>query len=78
MMAGVKPIYVTGHWNPDTDSIASAVGYAELKGGWTRATNTCRRGWGAERAAGDPGPRGCTKVLHRPDARPHSTLMRLL
>ena len=25
-------IYVTGHRNPDTDSIASAVGYAELKG----------------------------------------------
>jgi manganese-dependent inorganic pyrophosphatase len=27
----VAPIYVTGHRNPDTDSIASAVGYAELK-----------------------------------------------
>ena len=26
------PIYVTGHRNPDTDSIASAIGYAELKG----------------------------------------------
>ena len=25
-------IYVTGHRNPDTDSIAAAVGYAELKG----------------------------------------------
>jgi len=25
-------IYVTGHLNPDTDSIAAAVGYAELKG----------------------------------------------
>jgi manganese-dependent inorganic pyrophosphatase len=25
-------IYVTGHRNPDTDSIASALGYAELKG----------------------------------------------
>ena len=24
-------IYVTGHRNPDTDSIAPAVGYAELK-----------------------------------------------
>ena len=32
-MIGVVPlIYVTGHRNPDTDSIASAVGYAELKG----------------------------------------------
>ena len=29
---GVSTIYVTGHRNPDTDSIASAVGYAELKG----------------------------------------------
>jgi manganese-dependent inorganic pyrophosphatase len=28
----VALIYVTGHRNPDTDSIASAVGYAELKG----------------------------------------------
>jgi manganese-dependent inorganic pyrophosphatase len=27
----VRPIYVTGHRNPDTDSIASAMGYAELK-----------------------------------------------
>ena len=26
-----QPIYVTGHRNPDTDSIASAIGYAELK-----------------------------------------------
>ena len=27
----MPPIYVTGHRNPDTDSIASAIGYAELK-----------------------------------------------
>jgi manganese-dependent inorganic pyrophosphatase len=27
----VPPIYVTGHRHPDTDSIASALGYAELK-----------------------------------------------
>jgi manganese-dependent inorganic pyrophosphatase len=27
----VRPIYVTGHRSPDTDSIASAIGYAELK-----------------------------------------------
>jgi len=27
----VPPIYVTGHRNPDTDSIASAIGYAELR-----------------------------------------------
>jgi manganese-dependent inorganic pyrophosphatase len=28
----VSRIYVTGHRNPDTDSIASAIGYAELQG----------------------------------------------
>ncbi|MFZ0039885.1 MAG: putative manganese-dependent inorganic diphosphatase [Solirubrobacteraceae bacterium] len=28
----MPPIYVSGHRNPDTDSIASALGYAELKG----------------------------------------------
>jgi manganese-dependent inorganic pyrophosphatase len=27
----VSTVYVTGHRNPDTDSIASAIGYAELK-----------------------------------------------
>ena len=27
----MAPIYVTGHRNPDTDSIASAIGYAELR-----------------------------------------------
>src|ERR1700761_1320799 len=27
----VRPIYITGHRHPDTDSIASAIGYAELK-----------------------------------------------
>ena len=32
MIGRVARIYVTGHRNPDTDSIASAVGYAELKG----------------------------------------------
>jgi manganese-dependent inorganic pyrophosphatase len=28
----VSTIYITGHRNPDTDSIAAAIGYAELKG----------------------------------------------
>jgi manganese-dependent inorganic pyrophosphatase len=28
----VPTVYVTGHRNPDLDSIASAIGYAELKG----------------------------------------------
>ena len=27
----MRPVYVTGHRNPDLDSIASAIGYAELK-----------------------------------------------
>jgi manganese-dependent inorganic pyrophosphatase len=31
MIGGMATIYVTGHRNPDTDSIASAIGYAELK-----------------------------------------------
>src|SRR5215207_10121046 len=30
-MDGISVIYVTGHRNPDADSIASAIGYAELK-----------------------------------------------
>src|SRR5437763_17184927 len=30
--SAVSTIYVTGHRNPDTDAIASAIGYAELKG----------------------------------------------
>jgi manganese-dependent inorganic pyrophosphatase len=28
----MAPIYVSGHRNPDTDSIAAAIGYAELRG----------------------------------------------
>ena len=31
-MRAVPQIYVTGHRNPDTDSIAAAIGYAELQG----------------------------------------------
>jgi len=27
----VPPVYVAGHRNPDTDSISSAIAYAELK-----------------------------------------------
>ncbi|MBO6007220.1 MAG: DHH family phosphoesterase, partial [Lachnospiraceae bacterium] len=26
-----RPVYVIGHKNPDTDAIASAIGYADLK-----------------------------------------------
>ena len=32
MLRALRPIYVTGHRNPDTDSIAAAIGYAELRG----------------------------------------------
>src|SRR5918997_5466041 len=31
-------VYVTGHRNPDLDSIGSAIGYAELKGRMDRET----------------------------------------
>ena len=27
----MKPVFVIGHRNPDTDSICSAIGYANLK-----------------------------------------------
>lgn len=31
MATGTAPVYVIGHKNPDTDSICSAIAYAELK-----------------------------------------------
>src|SRR3954447_20177423 len=31
-IADLPRIYVTGHRNPDTDSVAAAIGYAELMG----------------------------------------------
>ena len=31
MSTDTAPIYVIGHKNPDTDSICSAIAYAELK-----------------------------------------------
>ncbi len=40
----MPPIYVSGHRNPDADSIAAAIGYAELKGRLdTRNTYTAVR-----------------------------------
>ena len=41
MSTDTAPIYVIGHKNPDTDSICSAIAYAELKnllhgGGYVR------------------------------------------
>jgi manganese-dependent inorganic pyrophosphatase len=35
----VTPVYVSGHRNPDTDSIGSAIGYAELKSRLDPATD---------------------------------------
>ncbi len=58
----MPPIYVTGHRNPDADSIAAAIGYAELKGRLdTRNTykpvrlGTCnaQTRWLLERSAAD-------------------------
>ena len=60
--AGVQRIYVTGHRNPDTDSVASAIGYAELRGRLDprneyvparSASSTSRRG-GCSSAAARP------------------------
>ena len=40
----VKPIYITGHIHPDTDSIASAIGYAFLKTALGYPAVACRLG----------------------------------
>ena len=37
-------IYVTGHRNPDTDSVVSAMAYAALRNALGSGT-TWRRGW---------------------------------
>src|SRR5215469_1449399 len=66
-------IYVTGHRNPDADSIASAIGYAELKGRLdTRNTYVpvrlgecnAQTGWLLERS-GAPQPRFIPHVMAR-------------
>ena len=45
MAAGEKaPIYIIGHKNPDTDSICSAIAYAELK------NRLYKKGYSAARA----------------------------
>ena len=45
MSTDTAPIYVIGHKNPDTDSICSAIAYAELKnllhGGGYVAARAC-------------------------------------
>jgi manganese-dependent inorganic pyrophosphatase len=69
----MPPIYVTGHRNPDADSIAAAIGYAELKGRLdTRNTYTAVRlgscnaqtRWLLERSAA-PEPRLLPHIMVR-------------
>ena len=73
VICAVRPIYVTGHRNPDTDSVASAIGYAELRRRLDRSTayEPVRLGdlnaqttWVLERA-GVPEPRFLSHVLLR-------------
>jgi manganese-dependent inorganic pyrophosphatase len=70
---GVPTIYVTGHRNPDTDSIASAIGYAELKGRLDPRNDyvpvrlgacNAQTGWVLERS-GAPEPRLLDHVMLR-------------
>ncbi len=58
-----RRIYVTGHRNPDLDSIASAIGYAELKGRLDQANEyvpvrlgevNAQTGWALERSGAAP------------------------
>ena len=49
---GVSTIYVSGHRSPDTDSIASAIGYAELKR-QARPAQRVRRGAAGRRQRAD-------------------------
>ena len=66
-------IYVTGHRNPDTDSIASAIGYAELK---RRLDPRQRVRPGAARRASTPRRAGCSSAAAppEPDFLPHVML----
>jgi manganese-dependent inorganic pyrophosphatase len=66
-------IYVTGHRNPDADSIASAIGYAELKGRLDTRNDyvpvrlgevNAQTGWLLERS-GAPQPRFLPHVMVR-------------
>ena len=69
----MRPIYVTGHRNPDTDSIAAAIGFAELRGRLDRETTyqpvrlgdlNAQTRWVLERA-GVPEPRFLPHVMLR-------------
>jgi manganese-dependent inorganic pyrophosphatase len=48
-------VYVTGHKNPDTDTIASAIGYAEFKNLVDAENEYARPGW-ARSTPRRPGP----------------------
>ena len=60
-------IYVTGHRNPDADSIASAIGYSELKRRLdtrntyvaVRLASATRKPAGCSSAAAPPSPGSC-------------------
>ena len=39
-----EPLYITGHIHPDTDSVASAIGYAFLKRAMGIPAKACRLG----------------------------------
>jgi manganese-dependent inorganic pyrophosphatase len=69
----VRPVYITGHRNPDTDSIASAIGYAELRSRLDSETRyipvrlgetNAQTRWVLERA-GVPEPRFLPHVMLR-------------
>jgi manganese-dependent inorganic pyrophosphatase len=69
----VATIHVTGHRNPDTDSIAAAIGYAELKGRLDPENHylACRAGemnaqtrWALERS-GAPAPELLPHIMLR-------------
>jgi manganese-dependent inorganic pyrophosphatase len=69
----LRPIYVTGHRNPDTDSIAAAIGYAEFRRRLDRGTEyipvrlgdlNAQTRWVLERA-GVPEPRFLPHVYLR-------------
>jgi len=69
----LRPIYVTGHRNPDTDSIASAIGYAELRRRLDRENDyvpvrlgeaNAQTRWVLERA-GVPEPRHLPHIMLR-------------
>lgn len=50
-------IYIIGHKNPDTDSICSAIAYADIK------NRTCREKYVAKRAGAINKETGYTRIL---------------